>query len=201
MHCCSVCFPTLTVYVTVNSEFQWGHGTGKKQTLAYWFRKRQEISLGKEAILVVLFFKQPETQDWESRGTFTHLVIQRHHWKRVSKETSVEDRGFLPVYFPYGTRHPVRFLALAPTYLRLRLYQVLLSRGMSAPCFYPPSLLLLSHTWRTSVKEPLPRVPTYHLRIAGLILTSLSQIHRFSSVGPMTSSIGLGFYSDSGVSA
>lgn len=34
MRCRSVCFPTLAIYVTVNSEFQWGHGAGKKQTLA-----------------------------------------------------------------------------------------------------------------------------------------------------------------------
>lgn len=99
-------------------------------------------------------------------------------------------------YMGLGTRS---ISWMVPTYLRLKLYHDLLSRGMSDPCFYPPSFLL-SHTRRTSVKEPLPRVPTALSSEDSRAYSNVS-VSGSPFVGPITSSTRLGFYSDPGASA
>lgn len=177
----------------MNSEFQWGHSTGKKQTLAYWFRKRQEISLGKEAILVVLFFSKNRRHKTEKAKEHLHTWLFEDTTGIQSPRRPVWTQQDFCLFTSHKkTRQPVHFLSVASIYLRLPLYQDLLIRDMAAPCFYCPFIhSSLTHggpQWQSLYHMS---VLLFHLRTARLILKSLSRTHWFPCVRTITSSAWL----------
>lgn len=119
----------------------------------------------------------------------------RHHWKTVSMETSLDAcEGFCP--FISHTRLGTQPISVAPLTWD-SLYQDRLTRGMSAPF-----LSLLSHTRRTTVKEPLPHVPT---ALSSENIKAYSKVSVSDSLVPLCRASDIiytiGFNSDAGVSA
>lgn len=55
--CTLFVFLPLTIYVTMNPEFKWGHPHTEETNSCLLIQERAEISLGKKVVLFTLFFK------------------------------------------------------------------------------------------------------------------------------------------------